>query len=266
MVISLYDVFRDVDESLLKSYNIGKIIENIINIWLLSWLTLSSEKIKNDIMKAVSSPHEELIQKYSSKKTQEFRDVYWSDYILSNSITQEFKSKKESEKKQKEEEIKKQEILEKEKEAKPMEYSAKKTVDVSSLPRSVLLKYGVDIGTWRQIDDLYGMAQVDWETMRKIWLDRNTDWYGRAIYMYAERWAKLMQIEIEKWAKLQDIAGKISHDVDIEGISWFMYWAAVSLLVSCRKYGEELKKRHNKEYNYEWDWVVNPAVINVSVK
>ena len=44
---------------------------------------------------------------------------------------------------------------------------------------------------------------------------------------------------------------------------WIMYGCAVSILSQCWKYGEELRKWHNKEYNYDGDGVVNPAVLTI---
>ena len=38
---------------------------------------------------------------------------------------------------------------------------------------------------------------------------------------------------------------------------------AVSILSQWWKYGEEVREWHNKEYNYEGDGVVNPAVLTI---
>lgn len=99
----------------------------------------------------------------------------------------------------------------------------------------------------------------------KSWEDANTDGYGLGIITYAKLWGRLMQYEIDRGAKLIDIASSTSHDVDIEGITGFMYGAAVRILSECWIYGEDLRKWHNKEYNHEGDGVVNPAIISVSV-
>lgn len=40
---------------------------------------------------------------------------------------------------------------------------------------------------------------------------------------------------------------------------------AVSILSQCWEYGEYLRKWHNKEYGYDGDGVVNPAVMTVGV-
>jgi hypothetical protein len=75
-----------------------------------------------------------------------------------------------------------------------------------------------------------------------------------------------MQAEIEKWKSVAEVAGQLSHDVDIEGITWFMYGCAVSILSQVRKYGEELKKWHNKKYNHEWEGVANPALLTITTE
>ena len=87
----------------------------------------------------------------------------------------------------------------------------------------------------------------------KDWLDKNTDPYGRACFTYAERWAEMLESLIESSADepmkvVVDNADRLSHEADVEGITGFMYGCAVSILSQCWKYGEELKKWHNKEY------------------
>lgn len=93
---------------------------------------------------------------------------------------------------------------------------------------------------------------------------KNNDGYGACIYEYAEGWAKLMQVEISKGNKLNDIAAKTSFEMGFLGITGFMYGASVQILSKCWKYGDELRKWHNKEYGYEGDGVVNPAVLTLN--
>ena len=102
----------------------------------------------------------------------------------------------------------------------------------------------------------------------KDWLDKNTDPYGRACFIYAERWAEMLENLIESSANepmkvVVDNADRLSHEADVEGITGFMYGCAVSILSQCWKYGEELRKWHNKEYNYDGNGVVNPAVLTI---
>lgn len=89
------------------------------------------------------------------------------------------------------------------------------------------------------------------------------DFYSLGVVTYMKRWAELMEKEIANGAKLVDIADKTSHEADIEGITGFMYGCAVSALSQFWEHGEELRRWHNKEYNYEGDGVVNPAIITI---
>lgn len=87
------------------------------------------------------------------------------------------------------------------------------------------------------------------------------DFYSLGVVNFAKRWAELMEKEIENGTKVADIAEKTSHIADTEGITGFMYGCAVNTLSHLWEYGEELRKWHNKEYNYDGDGVVNPAII-----
>lgn len=105
----------------------------------------------------------------------------------------------------------------------------------------------------------------------KDWYDKNSDGYGRACFTYAERWAEMLEEEIEQSnnsAKdvIKDNAKDFSFKADEEGITGYMYGCAVSILSSCWKYGEELRKWHNREYDYDGEGVVNPAVLTVGCK
>jgi len=92
-------------------------------------------------------------------------------------------------------------------------------------------------------------------------VQNNQDIYGLAVVQFAERWADLMEQEIDKGAKLADIAEETSHDADTEGITGFMYGCAVNILANVWEYGEELRRWHNKEYDYDGGGVVNPAIL-----
>lgn len=104
----------------------------------------------------------------------------------------------------------------------------------------------------------------------KDWYDKNSDSYGRACFTFAERWAELLEAEISKSDDVMKVfvenAYKLSHEADTEGITGFMYGCAVSILSQCWEYGEYLRKWHNKEYNYDGDGVVNPAILTVGGK
>ena len=107
-------------------------------------------------------------------------------------------------------------------------------------------------------------AKAKWEH----WVEINSnDGYSFGVVKYARRWAKYMQHLMAKHNKsIYQIADKASHVTDIEGITGFMYGCAVAMLSECWKYGEELRRWHNKEWGQEdCDGVVNPAVLTVNV-
>lgn len=104
----------------------------------------------------------------------------------------------------------------------------------------------------------------------KYWYDKNNDGYGRACFTFAERWAELLEAEISKSDDVMQVfidnADKLSSKADTEGITGFMYGCAVNILSQCWEYGEHLRKWHNKEYGYDGDGVVNPAIITIGGK
>lgn len=91
----------------------------------------------------------------------------------------------------------------------------------------------------------------------------SADAYSLGIVSFAKRWAELMESKIANGAIVRDIADATSHKADTEGITGYMYGCAVSALSYFWEYGEELRKWHNKEYDYEGDGVVNPAIITI---
>ena len=111
------------------------------------------------------------------------------------------------------------------------------------------------------------------------WKAGNTDDYGNACIIFAERWANLMESEMEpsKWKfwktkkSLEDIARNTSSKADTDGITVFMYGRAVQMLSTCWKYGEELRLWHNLDTQIgkegekanESGGVLNPAILNI---
>ncbi len=94
-------------------------------------------------------------------------------------------------------------------------------------------------------------------------VETNTDPYSAACVQYAENWGCLMQAAIGGGAKLADVAKQLSHDADTDGITGFMYGAAVNILSHCWVHGEDLRKWHNGEYGHDGEGVVNPAVLTI---
>lgn len=100
------------------------------------------------------------------------------------------------------------------------------------------------------------------------WYNKNLDAYGHGIFTFAERWAELMEnaIENSEDSPMEVIikrADGLSDIADTEVITGYMYGCAVHILSLCWEYGEFLRKWHNKEYNYDGDGVVNPAILTV---
>lgn len=113
--------------------------------------------------------------------------------------------------------------------------------------------------------------EISDEAIWENYKSKNQDGYGGGIIAYAERWARLMQVEINEGKKLEDIAETTSHEADIDGISGFMYGAAVHTLANSWKHGEQLRRWHNldtqlgsegEEAN-ESGGVLNPALLSI---
>lgn len=126
------------------------------------------------------------------------------------------------------------------------------------------------------------MAFKDEDAKNKfaVCLANNQDGYGFACVRFASEWANRM----ENLAATQDMttlpaqikfmvgnAQKTSSEADDEGITGFMYGAAVSILAGCWKYGEALRRWHNKDVQIsdegnaanESGGVLNPAVLTI---
>ena len=110
---------------------------------------------------------------------------------------------------------------------------------------------------------------------KAVWdkgLENNKDHpYGFAVYRYAARWAALMEEKMARGKTLAEIAKATSYEANNEGISGFMYGAAVSTLAGVWKHGEELRRWHNLatqignegERANEKGTVLNPALLNI---
>jgi hypothetical protein len=109
--------------------------------------------------------------------------------------------------------------------------------------------------------------EAGWQKFKDV----NTDGYGGAVVTYAERWARLMQVEMANGKNLEDVADAASHEADLEGITDFMYGCAVSTLAACWKHGEQLRHWHNfktqigheGEKANESGGVLNPALLSL---
>lgn len=104
------------------------------------------------------------------------------------------------------------------------------------------------------------------EALWQSWIDANQDDYGAATMRYTEYWARLMQAKLaDGWTTeyLAKVAERTSHEADVDGITGFMYGAAVSMLSQAWVHGEELRRWHNQQYGHDGDSVVNPALLTI---
>lgn|SRR5574341_610138 len=109
------------------------------------------------------------------------------------------------------------------------------------------------------------------ETLWREFEQNNQDFYGKGIVDFARHWAELMEARIAGGAKLEDIADTTSHEADTEGITGFMYGAAVATLSKTWLYGEALRRWHNLatqlrdegEKANQSGGVLNPALLNI---
>lgn len=95
--------------------------------------------------------------------------------------------------------------------------------------------------------------------------------YGHRVMTYAEEWANAMEREMAAGAAVADCAERTSREADTDGITGFMYGAAVSVLAAVWAHGEELRRWHNLEAQIgtegeranESGGVLNPAILNI---
>lgn len=87
--------------------------------------------------------------------------------------------------------------------------------------------------------------------------------YSMGVVDFMHRWADLMEESIASGKEIPEIADEASQNADTEGITGFMYGCAVSALAKFWEHGETLRKWHNKEYGYNGDGCINPAIFVV---
>lgn len=97
----------------------------------------------------------------------------------------------------------------------------------------------------------------------KSYLKKNPNGYGKGILKFSKLWAFYMEQQMEN-ELTKEIVDSACKKADVEGITGFMYGAAVSTLSTVWKYGEQLRVLHNKDYNIETEGVVNSAVLTIT--
>lgn len=99
----------------------------------------------------------------------------------------------------------------------------------------------------------------------------NTDPYGGRVMSYAEDWANLMEARMAAGETIKQCAQPTSREADTDGITGFMYGAAVSTLAQVWAHGDELRRWHNLktqighegERANESGGTLNPALLNI---
>lgn len=130
---------------------------------------------------------------------------------------------------------------------------------------------------FKDLDSFEVSDQEKWHT----WVTQNTDAYGRAAIKYAARWARISEdklysvdIDLSQLSNTDEVVNGIirdnlqaaSNEADTEGITGFMHGAAVAALVDSWRWGEVLRRWHNKEWGAEdTEGVVNPAVLTIGL-
>lgn len=104
-------------------------------------------------------------------------------------------------------------------------------------------------------------------------VEANKDPYGGAVIVYAEKWARIMEARMKQMpgVTVAECAEAASHLADDDGITGFMYGAAVSTLAQVWIHGEELRRWHNRQYMTEEKaraadesgGTVNPAILTI---
>lgn len=88
--------------------------------------------------------------------------------------------------------------------------------------------------------------------------------YGTSIATYAERWARLMQLELSEGKTLDEVWNSSCHEADLEGMSGYSLGIATHLLTETWVHGAELRKLHNAFWGSDSeDGTVNPAIITI---
>lgn len=94
------------------------------------------------------------------------------------------------------------------------------------------------------------------------------DFYERSCFTYAEKWAEMLENEIETSTDdakkvIEDNAARLGMKADTMGITGNIYGCAVNVLAQYWEYGDYLRCWHNKKFNYAGEGVVDPAVLLV---
>lgn len=130
--------------------------------------------------------------------------------------------------------------------------------------------------TLNQTYKLASFSLIDQEPAREYWQNvLKLCWeqpYNLSVVRYAALWANLVEQRMAcDGTKFEDVVESTSRVADVEGITGFMYNAAVAILSKVWVHGETLRRWHNhkNQINDEGDranetgGVINTVVIHI---
>ena len=98
--------------------------------------------------------------------------------------------------------------------------------------------------------------------------------YSNRVVTYAHEWAVGMQRALREGKEMSEVAEEISHFVDYDGITGFMYGCAARFIACFWKHGKEFRKWFNlrnqigdegEKANKKRNRILNPAILSISV-
>ena len=122
------------------------------------------------------------------------------------------------------------------------------------------------LSVMNKLKDAPGIDLKRKEAWKQFVLINKDSPYGMAAIDFAERWARMMQLEIASGKTVAEAAEITQYEANTDGITGFQFGAAASMLSRCWKYGDDLRRWHNGNYgvNKETVEIVNPAILVVS--
>lgn len=105
----------------------------------------------------------------------------------------------------------------------------------------------------------------DWDHRVEI----NKDGYSRRIITFAADAAQLAEqlLDEDPTRPFEQVIDEALKAADYDGITGFMYGAAISELSRNWKFGDQLKAWHNAQYGVkDAQGVVNPAILTIGTK
>ena len=78
------------------------------------------------------------------------------------------------------------------------------------------------------------------------WFNSQSDKYGQRVFTYAADWAEGIEARIATGMRLEEVAKEEGRKAGSDGITGFMYGAAVAALSELWLHGKDLRRWHDK--------------------